>query len=235
MCGAEWESSDSAFDFSSYAMSNYPPTPSFGATFNYNAHLTHPANGSHNMIHQTSFPQQRDIMFPSQAPPSQYPGQYDNAYAFKTNNQHINTSVPGGVIPPPPLFSGHGPYSNGRLPPPPYPPVPIPNYGTLLQRQIMADKQVPSPSTLQPHTSLPPRPPTQAAAAIDKEMGSIATSIPTDGDMEDGELSEGEKSRGVYHPSTSTRQSPQITRPRSEENVVQHNHQSMSNFLYKCH
>ncbi|KAL9114588.1 MAG: hypothetical protein Q9187_007427, partial [Circinaria calcarea] len=181
-------------------MSNYPPTPSFGG-FGYNGHFAPPPPpGSNNMIHYPTYPQQRDVVYPHQRPLVPPSMSYGNAYAFNTNAQTTNPNFHvGGVHPPPsPAFQAYGQQHqniNVPQPPGPFPPMPIPNYPVVPQRLATSVAQVPSPSTLQPHTSLPPKPPPLSAQAQSLGQAGTRSEIMDGADREDGELSDGELHR----------------------------------------
>ena len=180
-------------------MSNYPPTPSFGG-FNYNGHFAPPPPpGSNNMIHYPTYPQQRDVVYPHQGPPVHPSMPYGNAYAFNANAQIPNTNFHGsGVHPPPsPAFQGYGQHQNasGSQTHPNFPHMPIPNHSIVPQRIATSVAQVPSPSTLQPHTSLPPKPPPLSAQILPLGQANTRSEIMSGADREDGELSDGEQRR----------------------------------------
>ena len=125
--------------------------------------------------------------------PMPHPTPYNNAYGFNMNSQ-IPTSNVHGAYPPHSPFPAFGHYQNGALPPPPFPPVPIPNYSAIPQRLTAPVTQVPSPSTLQPHTSLPAKPQTSAqTVSFGQENAHLETIVNVD--REDGELSDSELRR----------------------------------------
>ena len=180
-------------------MSNYPPTPSFGG-FHYNGHFAPPPPpGSNNMIHYPTYPPQRDAIYPHQGPPVPPSMPYGNAYAFNANAQTPNTAFHGSGLhhPPSPAFPAYGQHQNTTVPPPhpPFPSMPIPNYSVLPQRLATSVAQVPSPSTLQPHTSLPPKPPPLSAQIQPIGQASTRSEMIVGADREDGELSDGELRR----------------------------------------
>ena len=191
-------------------MSNYPPTPSYGGpgSFDYHGQFAPPPQPNpHHMAHHPTYHQSRDTAYGIQAPPIPQPQPtpipishtipYSNAYNYSLNTQIPTPNVSSGGIYPIPnsSFPGFGHYQNGALPPPPYPPVPIPTYNNMPQYLSTSVPQVQSPSTLQPHLSLPPKPsqlPTHAIS-FDKENTHPVTVASTD--REDGELSDSELRR----------------------------------------
>lgn len=193
-------------------MANYPPTPSFGG-FDYHGHFAPPPPpGSNNMIHYPTYPQQRDAVYPHQGPPVPPIMPYGNAYAFNANAQTPNTNFLGsGVHPPPsPAFQGYGQHQSTSAPPPhpPFPPVPLPSYSNVPQRFATSGAPVPSSSTLQPHTSLPPKPPPLSAQIQSLGQAGTRSEMMFGADREDGELSDGD----LHRPGQATKLSSSSSR-----------------------
>ena len=82
---------------------------------------------------------------------------------------------------------------NGSVPPPPFPSIPIPGYRALVQQETITENQSQTQSTLQPHTSLPPKPITHFAGVVEAENEELPASNAAD--REDGELSDSERSK----------------------------------------
>lgn len=179
-------------------MANYPSTPSFEVPFNYpNGHFppAPPMGSFNNLTPQTTYPGYRDSMYHSQTAPNVH-AQHMNQMAYNNNAQYPGVIPPGNDIPPPPSpYHGYGPFSSSRLPPPPFPPTPTPPYVPVAQRLAVPISQTASPSSLQPSSSLPPKPAsgTTEAPKID---GQEKNELLTNGeDREDGELSDTELRR----------------------------------------
>ena len=170
-------------------MSNYPPTPSFGGPFNYSGQYQAPPPppGSHNMMNYPPYQQPRDGMYGRQPLPMAPTVPYNNAYAFNTNTaqtSNINVHGNGAYHPPPSPFHAYGP--------PSYPPVAVPNYNAAPQHFSAPVSQASNPAALQPHTSLPPKPPTVMAQTVHLNQRKNSAVAGTTTDREDGELSDGD-------------------------------------------
>ena len=130
---------------------------------------------------------------------------YNNAYAFNANAQTSNVNVHGNGAyhPPPSSFHTYGP--------PSYPPVSVPNYNVAHQHFAAPVSQVLNPTTLQPHTSLPPKPPIAIAQTVPLNQGNTAVVAGTTADREDGELSDGDlkNTRATKSTGSSSRPSPE--------------------------
>jgi hypothetical protein len=179
-------------------MSNpYPPTPSFGGSyFRYPDNLTMPQDGrSHGVLGAAPPLQQgwnNSIPTPTNAAPAM------NTQSFQANAMFPNhtPSVPPSIPPPPPPFQVapefFKQFSSSTLPPPPYPPVPIPHVGfphfPPPPPNFAATSTPPSntiTNTLQPHQRATP-PISSIPPAGDYSQTS--NTVP----REEGELSDGE-------------------------------------------
>ena len=113
-------------------MSNYPPTPSFGGPFSLTSRLPPPTSVMlSNNYQQPSGPKTTT----SHISPDIRTTLAANSYSFNGNNQVLHPAAFGSGLPPLPLMSlAHFPH--GSLPPPPFPPVPIPQHGFPAQFSI---------------------------------------------------------------------------------------------------
>ena len=174
-------------------MSNYPPTPSFGS---YNGYFQPPSGP---MATHPAYAQTRDAIPSHQQFPAPQIPYNNNAYAYNANTQvasfpQISGYNPQGnaIFSPPPPFSHHGPYPNNITPPSSFHPV-------LASDLVSGPRQVdqPSPQTtnesnLQPHKSLPPKPPALAPDHMDVDQEDARSEPSYSPDREDGEWSDGE-------------------------------------------
>lgn len=89
---------------------------------------------------------------------------------------------------------GFGQTPNGSFLPPPYPPIPPP-YGVFPQTPSLVHHREPSLGSIQPHNSLPLKPPPVAAMTGDPNFETSQTVTANISEPEDGELSDGELDR----------------------------------------
>lgn len=168
-------------------MSNYPPTPSFGGPFNFAQRQVPPSPAM----------QRPDFRPQSGAKPQTIPSasnRASNAVPQNTATYDANSRlhVHGGgmaVPPPPPTASFLKQFANSSLPPPPFPPVPIPHFGfppfPLVPPSLNA-QPIPAP-TPSSHLALTSVPEVRVA-----DMPLVEASVDDQGAREEGELSDGE-------------------------------------------
>ena len=194
-------------------MSNYPPSQSFGGPYQYNGYYPQPpvplppsssGGAYHAIIPQPTRLAQHIGTYSQHAPQHSHAGYYANQYGYNMNMQ-IPRVVPGNADgQPSPNFHNYGNFSHNTLPPPPYPPVPIPNYPIISPRPPPSNSQIVSTSTLQPDTSLPPKPTSVEVVSRPPVLDSNY-SVPSYGrDREDGELSDSEVPKTLYGSKSTT-------------------------------
>lgn len=167
-------------------MSQYPPPPSFRGPFNPNPQLTPSSSAAHHAMPQFSYNPFRDPN--NQSLPS---AQFAHSYSYNTTSHNANASlaVPGTHQAP---YVGFGQTSNGSFLPPQYPPSP---YGIFAQPPSLAHHREPSLGSIQPHNSLPLKPPPVAGMTVDPNSEKSQTVTANISELEDGELSDGELDR----------------------------------------
>lgn len=169
-------------------MSQYPPPPSFRGPFNPNPQLTPSSSATHHTMPQFSYHSFRDPN--NQSLPS---AQYALSHSYNTTSHSANASlaVPGTHQTP---LVGFGQTPNGSFLPPPYPPIPPP-YGVFPQPTSLVHQREPSMGSIQPHNSLPLKPPPVATMTGDQNFEKAQTVTANISELEDGELSDGELDR----------------------------------------
>lgn len=168
-------------------MSQYPPPPSFRGPFNPNPQLTPSSSAAHHSMPQFPYHPFRDPN--TQSVPS---AQFALSHSYNTTSHSANASlaVPGTLQAP---FIGFGQTPNGSFLPPPYPPMPP--YGIFPQPPSLVHHREPSLGSIQPHNSLPLKPPPVAAMTGDPSFEKSQTVTANISELEDGELSDGELDR----------------------------------------
>lgn len=168
-------------------MSQYPPQPSFRGQFNPNPQLTPSSSAAHHAMPQFpySFRDPNNQSLPS--------AQYAHSHSYNTTSHSANASlaVPGAPQAP---YVGFGQTPNGSFLAPPYPPIPPP-YGVFPQPPSLAHHREPSLGSIQPHISLPLKPPPVAAMIGDSNFEKTQIVTANISELEDGELSDGELDR----------------------------------------
>lgn len=157
-------------------MSQYPRPPSFHGPFNpnLNPNATTPSANAPNGMSQFSY------------------HQHVNPYPFKTTSPSMNGALPVAGLNTIPL-GVNGRMMNGPFPQTPYAPTQMP-YGMLPQISPVALPREANSGSIQPHNSLPQKPPPVAAmteipSTTFRSFGRpFVTNFP---ELEDGELSEG--------------------------------------------
>ena len=198
-------------------MSNYPLQSTYGLPFNSNSHVAPPVGTYGSSMHQ--YPYQHMSQAPYLHGQSTAnclpPTLHANVYSFNANTQVppvSNTGVNGN------FGVSHGSYGgqvdHTAIPPPPFPPIPIP-YGT--------PSSVPQPSS-QPSTisNIPSThntllskhlDPLASEKAQDTDVEKLESSATAGAELEDGEVNDGDIRIPVNHGETS-RMSPNKTSPR---------------------
>lgn len=157
-------------------MSQYPRPPSFQGSFNPNSNpnATSPSATAPNGM-------------------SQFPyHQYVNPYPYNTTSPSMNGALPVAGLNTIP-FGVNGRMASGPFPQTPYAPTQIP-YGLLPQTSPVALPREANLSSMQPHNSLPQKPPPVAAMTeiLPHNYRSFGRPFMTNiSEPEDGELSEG--------------------------------------------
>ncbi len=158
----------------SHIMSQHPPPPSFRRPFNPDHSSTPPSGAAQNVMSQ----------FPHHPNYNSVPSvQYANPYGYNTTSQNMNGSLSVAGVPQA-LYGAAGKTTNGSFPPLSYPPTQS-SYGVLPQTSTFAHLREPSLALMQPHNSLPQKPPPVAAMAVD-----VPTLSKKISELEDGELSD---------------------------------------------
>jgi len=104
-------------------MSNYPPTPSFGGSFSLTSRPPPPTSVMPHNNHQRPNGQKTTSHIPQVRSTLAA-----NSYSFNGNTQVLLPETFGSALPHPPLLN-LAQFPHGSLPPPPFPPVPIPQHG----------------------------------------------------------------------------------------------------------
>lgn len=122
--------------------------------------------------------------------------QYTNNYSFNSNSQGHNAPLQSTGVPRN-SFTGFIPPPNSSFPPPPFPPIPIPSYGAFSQPPPPLHYPTVTSSIMQPHQSLPQKPPNAPHPPKVLEISSVkpTSTVATMSDLEDGELSDGESKK----------------------------------------
>lgn len=157
-------------------MSQYPRPPSFHGPFNpnLNPNATTPSATAPNGMSQ--FPYHQHV----------------NPYPYNTTNPSMNGALPVAGLNTIP-FGVNGRIANGMFPQTPYAPTQMP-YGILPQTSPVALPREANLGSMQPHNSLPQKPPPVAAMAeiLPHAYRSLGRPFVTNiSEPEDGELSEG--------------------------------------------
>ncbi|OJJ48353.1 hypothetical protein ASPZODRAFT_130348 [Penicilliopsis zonata CBS 506.65] len=188
-------------------MSNYPPSPSFGAPFNYTPWPSHypPTPGSNLGPQNLAFPS--DYSNPAQQPRMNVNlPDYNNMGGFNANARIPLPGLGAAQHAPapflPPGFAMMNQLNPSQLPPPPFPPVPVPS----VRYPPMPPPVPPIQSQQQPmyHPNIPTSKnshPTNVSE-IEKLRAPIVVE-----DREEGELSDGEESASCQKPGSRNRSS----------------------------
>lgn len=168
-------------------MSNYPPTPSFGGLFSVKSRLP----SSTSVVARNDQQRSNGLKSALHMPQDTQSKLAANAYSFNANAQAVNLKAFGSEVPPP-QFLNLAQFPHGSLPPPPFPPVPIPQNGFPAQFPILAKSVEPSSISAQSsqfqQTKRPLLAP-QTRAGNSTPHTQIAAS---EGEREEGELSDRE-------------------------------------------
>ena len=159
-------------------MSQYPPPPPFRGPLQSNTSLVSPLGNLHHVMPQFPYHPFRDQN--NQSMPST---PYSNQYSYNAASQNINgsVSVTGALHAP---YIGFGQAINGSFPPPPQ--------GAFPRPPSLAHHHESSFGSMQPHNSLPLKPPPVTAMMGNPSSEKSQTVTTAISELEDGELSDGE-------------------------------------------
>ncbi len=221
-------------------MAYYPPTPSFGLPFSLAQQRQAPissSNPSHNFVGD-AFSITSDMEQPTTVPPYSSERDYVNqktspvsssttnpptlntSSAFKAFQQNsalpeVNHHAFGHGGPPPlPMF---GQFGNGSLPPPPYPPIPIPQNGfTAYPPPILTGNEYQSLVPLAPPPPGSTRPSSRALNINAPNSSLSHKHLSVGPDREEGELSDAELGQPLSVEAESLRRNESATGNRKQ-------------------
>ncbi|KAI9875882.1 MAG: hypothetical protein M1830_007845 [Pleopsidium flavum] len=181
-------------------MSNYPPTPSFGGRFSVTSRLP----SSNSVVAHNDRPRSNRAKSALHMPPGAQSTLAANAYSFNANAQAMNLEAFRSGVPPPPFLN----FPHGSLPPPPFPPVPIPQNGFPAQFPILIKRPESSHISMQNspvQRAKRPPPSPQDKAGKSTQRCQVA---PSEADREEGELSDWEVKATLEGVTNIARQQP---------------------------
>jgi len=112
-------------------MSHYPPTPSFGDPFSLTSRPPPPTS----VMPHDNYQRPNGLKTTSHISQDIRSTLAANSYSFHGNSQVLHPDTFGSGLPHPP-FLNLAQFPHGSLPPPPFPPVPIPQHGFPAQFPI---------------------------------------------------------------------------------------------------
>ena len=165
------------------------------------------------------------------------PTQFTNAYSFNSNAQGTNPSLASNGVSNT-SFPNYVSTQHNSFLPPPFPPIPIPPYGTFSQPSPLAHDAVANMGSAQSRASLPQKPPLPSSIPItrfDPNSETPPNVVAAASDLEDGELSDGESSRHTKESSSGYKSPPRppVRQINEDRQHSTRNHNSNANRGYR--